>query len=176
MCTFRPLYANISHIMITTLVVDGYNAINAIPHVQEELKKSLFAARKAILAICKEYARSSGYITDFKVVFDGKDQYRRLEGVVIPRKREQVFAATGEGDDKIIAIIKKCAKVGRVVVASNDNYVRNNARAYGASRISSEELVRTKKTDLRQSDTGSKSIDNRTQFDITEHYKRKLGL
>jgi predicted RNA-binding protein with PIN domain len=88
--------------MQTTLVVDGYNAINAIPKAGKELAKSLEAARNAIIAISKEYARSSGYITDVRVVFDGDDQYRHFDGMNIPGVTFHIFSRTGKGDDKVI--------------------------------------------------------------------------
>ena len=161
--------------MATTLVVDGYNAINAIPEVQKKLKTSLKSARSTILAISKEYARSSGYITDVRVVFDGSDKNRRKEARM-PHGKNLVFSGTGKGDEKIIETVKKCAQKGKVVLASNDNYVRNNARAYNAKIISSEELTSTKKRVKSSSKSSEKKIDKSLQDEITREYKERLGL
>jgi predicted RNA-binding protein with PIN domain len=166
----------LNNAMKTILVVDGYNAINAISEARKELKKDLRSARKAIMIMAKEYARSSGYITEFRVVFDGTDKYRNLNGFDISHGKTQVFSGTGEGDEKIIETIKKHSRKGKVVLASNDNYVRNNARAYGASVINVEELickkekgVRTKKQDRK------KKLSKDVKEKITKEYRESLG-
>jgi len=158
--------------MKTTLVVDAYNAINAIPEVRKE-KKGLRHARKAIMDICREYARSSGYITDIKVVFDGNDRYRYMD---IPRDSTQVFSETDKGDKKIIDTVRVCSRQGRVVLASNDNYVRNNSRAYGASLIDVRELTETKKREHEPEKNGDKHIGRRTREEIDREYREELGL
>ncbi|MFH1846820.1 MAG: NYN domain-containing protein [Candidatus Omnitrophota bacterium] len=170
--------------MSVTLVVDAYNAINAIPRVRKLIKQELYSSRKAILDISREYVRSSGYITDLKVVFDGKDKYR---GQGILHSKDHVFSATGKGDDRIIEIIKACSRKGRVVVASNDNYVRNNGRAYGASLIRSEELVKPKgigkktrglkvEKRSRASKIQGKRLNADLENEITRKYGEELGL
>lgn len=168
--------------MQTTLVVDGYNAINAIPRAKKELSNSLEAARNAIIAISKEYARSSGYITDVRVVFDGDDRYRHLDGLNIPGVTFHIFSRTGQGDDKVIETVKKYAERGRVVLASNDNYIRNNARAYGAAIVDVRELEGRRAAGGRGQGAGSrakdatKKISPSVEKDITRHYMAKLGL
>ena len=158
---------------MTTLIVDGYNAMNAIPHVQSLMGKDLHAAREVIVSISREYARSSGYITDVRVVFDGDDRYRYLDKINIPRGRTQVFSRTGKGDDKVIEIVKKHSEKGKVVVASNDNYVRNMSRGYNASLIDADELAPKKKP---RSGGAGKKISGSLKRRITEEYKRHLGL
>lgn len=158
--------------MKTTLIVDGYNAVNAILEARKELKKSLRAARSIITAMSVEYARSSGYITEFKVVFDGIDKYR---GANILRGKTQVFSRTGGGDNKIIEMIRKCSKNGKVVLASNDNYVRNNARAYGASIINAEVLA-GKKRGPSKGKKEEKKISRDLKEKITKEYREKLGI
>lgn len=155
------------------LIVDGYNAINAIPEAKKELKKGLKAARSAILALSKEYARSSGYIKDFCVVFDGVDENRRLDRFAIPRGRRQVFSGSGAGDEKIIETVKKYSAKGKVVLASNDNYVRNNARAYGAAIIDVRELAGKKR---KKSRSKTKGIDKGLKEEITREYREELGI
>ncbi|MFH1665746.1 MAG: NYN domain-containing protein [Candidatus Omnitrophota bacterium] len=159
--------------MAVTLVVDGYNAINAIPETRRELEKSLYSARKMILAISREYARSSGFITDVVVVFDGSDRFRDM-GML--RSSSEVFSGTGAGDDKIIETVKKYSSRGRVVIASNDNYVRNNSRAYGASPINVEEMVSAKKKRSATPEKHGKRIDPAVKEEITREYGRELGL
>ncbi|MDP8299398.1 MAG: NYN domain-containing protein [Candidatus Tantalella remota] len=164
--------------MITTLVIDGYNAINAIPEARKKINESLLSARSAIIIIAKEFVRSSGYINDFCVVFDGQNKYRNLERMHIPVGGVQVFSESGEGDDTIIDTVRKYANEGRVIVASNDNYVKNMSRGYGASLMSVDDLVRRKGKDSWKKSEGDekKRIGRRDQNKITKDYMKELGL
>ena len=162
--------------MPATLIVDGYNAINAIPEIRKKIKKSLAEARKAILEKTAKYARSSGYITDYRVVFDGSNRYRYLDMLELPHGRTHVFSRTGRGDETIIETVKKYARRGKVVLASNDNYVRNNARAYGAALISSEELVLKKKRPKKPKKSTNKYIDQTLADDITREQKERFDI
>ena len=162
--------------MKTTLIVDGYNAINAIPETRKKLKESLLSARSAIITIAKEYVRSSGYITDFCVVFDGQDKYRSRDRMDAGRARAQVFSRTGDGDDKIIRTVKEYSSTNRVIVASNDNYVRNMSRGYGASHIPVEDLVKKKIKRKAQKKATGKRISGRARSAINSEYKKALGL
>ncbi|MBD3426470.1 MAG: hypothetical protein GF409_04505 [Candidatus Omnitrophica bacterium] len=162
--------------MRTTLVVDGYNAINAIAKTRRHLGKDLLSARSDIITITKEYVRSSGYITDFCVVFDGQDKYRHNERLYGAGDISQVFSRTGEGDDKIIRTVKEYSADGRVIVASNDNYVRNMSRGYGARILPVENLVKKKRSVSRKERGSSKRIDEKIKNRITREYRRMLGL
>ncbi len=159
--------------MKTVLVVDGYNAINAIPRTRKELKKSLYSARKAILAICKEFAKTSGYIQDFCVVFDGETAHRSRDMMEIPHGGTHVFSATGGGDRKIIDTVKKFSRKGKVILASNDNYVRNNARAYGAALMDARDLLKKKS---RKVSVDRKRIKKSLEERITRQYGKELGI
>ena len=169
--------------MKTVLIVDGYNAINAIPETKKLLKENLLSARSRIIMLTSEYARSSGYITDFCVVFDGQDRYRHLERLYIPSSSKQSFSGTGEGDEKIIETVRQYSSRSgvRVVVASNDNYVRNNARGYGASLLKAEvlsggEAEPKKKKEKRLNAPEEKKISAEMKEKITREYRKELGL
>jgi len=162
--------------MATTLVVDGYNAINAIRTTRNMiLNGQLEEARREIMEIAKKYARSSGYIKDVCVVFDGDDKYRHLDRVSnIPGNH--VFSGTDKGDDKIIQTVKRYSSFSRVIVASNDNYVRNMSRGYGASLMAPEDLAPEKHHEHHEKKGPAKEIDKKTRDAITEDYMRELGL
>ena len=130
--------------MATTLVVDGYNAIMASNEGKKTIMKGLKEARDYIVGIAEEYARSSGYIDQVRVVFDGDDKYRVLDQLDVSRGNTQVFSRTDKCDDEIIKMAKSCSAYSRVIAVSNDNYVRNGCRPY-ASIMHSEELFISKK-------------------------------
>jgi predicted RNA-binding protein with PIN domain len=169
--------------MKTILIVDGYNAINAISETKELLGENLLSARSRIIMLTSEYVRSSGYINDFCVVFDGQDKYRHLEKLYLNAGTRQAFSRTGDGDEKIIETVRQYSSVAgvRVVVASNDNYVRNNSRGYGASLIKPEDIAGKKGAGKRGfAKSAPKDTDkrmSRAERDrINREYKKELGL
>lgn len=162
--------------MKTFLVIDGYNAIFGIPSLKAIAKRSLIDARRKMMSISHKYARSSGYITDVRIIFDGDNRYGNKSEIPGPRRVRHSFSLTGEGDDTIIATINKCSRIGRVVVASNDNYVRNNARGYGASLIYVQELTGNTTRKSAPQDGDIKKIGKRKANRINREYMEELGL
>lgn len=130
--------SNIIIINMKILVVDGYNVINKIRDLSEIADRSLKDARYAVTELSNEYKKRDGSISEVYVVFDGQNQYRDLD---ISRPKEYIFSDTGEGDRKIIETIRRAADKGAVVVVSDDNHVRNNARADSASLMRPVELI-----------------------------------
>ena len=120
------------------LVVDGYNVINEIRDLLEIADENLKGARDAVTKLANEYKQRDGGISEVYVVFDGQNQYRDLD---IPRRKEHIFSDTGEGDRKIIETIRNASVKGTVVVVSDDNQIRNNARAYSATLMRPIDLV-----------------------------------
>jgi predicted RNA-binding protein with PIN domain len=114
------------------LVIDGYNAICKIPGLRKIMDKDLSGARSSITFMAEEYKRTCGGIARTVVVFDGRDEYMGLNG---SGRGVQRFSRTGQGDDEIIAVVKKLSLSYDVSVVSDDNYIRNNARAHGAAII-----------------------------------------
>ena len=121
------------------LVVDGYNVINRIGDLSEIADGNLKNARDAVTKLANEYKKRVGDISEVYVVFDGQNQYRDLD---IPIQKEHIFSDTDEGDRKIIETIRRASDKGAVVVVSDDNQVRNNARAYSAGLMRPIELIK----------------------------------
>ena len=113
------------------LIVDGYNAIHKIPEIDDLLDESLEDARDAITDMARNYQRRDGGIAEVHVVFDGKDEYRRLSF----NKPNQVFSPTGQGDRSIIRLAQDKSSKFHVIVVSDDNRVGNSCRAAGATVI-----------------------------------------
>ena len=121
------------------LVIDGYNVINKISYLSKIADRNLQEARQAVTELADKYKRKDGGISEVYVVFDGKDQYRNLD-ILTPK--EHIFSTTGQGDRKIIETVKRASDKGIVTVVSDDNYVRNNARAYSASLLHCNQLIK----------------------------------
>ncbi len=124
------------------LIVDGYNAINRIDYLSDISDSSLQEARDAVTDLANEYKRKKGGVGEVYVVFDGQNQYR---GLGIPKPKEHVFSDTGKGDKKIVELMRRFSDKGNLVVVSDDNYVRNSARAYSASLLRPQDLVKTRR-------------------------------
>ncbi|MEA3560611.1 MAG: NYN domain-containing protein [Candidatus Omnitrophota bacterium] len=120
------------------LIVDGYNVMNKIGYLSDISDESLKDARDAVSKLAKEYKRRDGGISEVYVVFDGKNQYR---DVAIPRPKEHIFSDTGKGDQKIVELIRKFSDKHTIIVVSDDNYVRNSARAHCASLLRPSQLL-----------------------------------
>jgi len=159
---------------MNALIVDGYNAIYKITELQTLLDKSLLEARREVTRLAKDYQRKTGGIAEVYVVFDGKDDYR---GSPHPPLANQIFSKTGEGDEAIIKTVEKLSGRYHCIVASDDNFVRNNARAYRATVISIAEFsagAKKKKTAKRSDASDEKRIDPKSAREITDYFKRHL--
>lgn len=121
------------------LIVDGYNVIHKIEYLSDIADGNLKEARNEVTKLANEYRRKVGGISEVYVVFDGQSRFQDLD---IPRPKEQIFSETGMGDKKIIETIRKYLHKGSLIVVSDDNYVRNNARAYKASLLQPIDLIR----------------------------------
>ncbi len=158
------------------LVVDGYNAIHKIKHLQSMLDESLYAARKALTQVAMDYQRKVGGIAEVHVVFDGKDAYR---GQSLSAPAHQVFSKTDDGDRTIIRIVRKLSSRYHVVVASDDNFVRNNSRAHNASTITISEFVaaiRKKSARTKLNISEEKKIDPKVAQEITKQLRKRFAI
>ncbi len=156
------------------LVVDGYNAIYKIPRLQRLLDQSLAQARKGVTALARNYKRRCGGIGKICVVFDGKDEFRdRLDTA---KSTEEVFSRTDCGDKEIIRVVGDLSGEYDVIVASDDNFVRNNSRAQRATVITIAEFAAMgegKKPAEKVTPTRKVNIDDALEIDkeLREHYK-----
>ncbi|MDD5439581.1 MAG: NYN domain-containing protein [Candidatus Omnitrophica bacterium] len=120
------------------LVVDGYNAACKIPYVRALMDKDLKAARDGVSRLAEDYSRRKGGFARVMVVFDGRNEYRHPFDHCDRKKR---FSRTGEGDAEVISAVRSLSKKYNVEVVSDDNFVRNNARAYNARPVSVREFA-----------------------------------
>ena len=121
------------------IVIDGYNAIHKIPSLRKQLDISLYNARSEITKLGLEYKRLTGGVAKVVVVFDGQDRY--AINTVWKKEETHVFSKTGKGDQEIIRVIRSLADRYDVIVVTDDNYVRNNARAHNAGVIAVKDFM-----------------------------------
>ncbi len=161
------------------LLVDGYNVINRLPELRPSLAGGLENAQNALALQISTWKRAHpGF--ECVIVFDGNpvhgpDAVRRLAGI------KCIFSRTPHGGDAtIIAFVRDhWGRTSDITVVSDDNYVRNNCRAHGASvQPSSFILVRAARpAGSRGKPTADgKDIDRRTAAEIDRELKKKFGL
>ena len=124
------------------LILDGYNTIHKIGYLSAIADRSLKEARSEVTRLANDYKRRIGGISEVYVIFDGQSRFQDTD---IPKPKEHIFSATGMGDRKIVDTIRKFSSRGKLMVVSDDNYVRNSARAYKAGLLRPTDLVRRKR-------------------------------
>jgi len=158
------------------LVLDGYNLIYKIPEVRRFLDKSLLEARSEITRLAGEYKRKMGGVGKVYVIFDGRDEYAGLDHL---RAKNQIFSRTGKGDQTIIAAVSKLTAQYDVTVVSDDNYIRNNARAHNAACISASDFMavinkRSKKTTPHAS--RDEKLTDKQAKEINDELRKHWGI
>lgn len=125
-----------------TFIIDGYNVIYKIPQLEEQLENSLQSAREALVNFINiNKPQADKYV----VIFEGRDEHFGLSpsesGYV-----KLIFTNTNEeADRRIVDILKSADNTRSLVVVSDDNYVLNHAKGFGAGRMSAAEFFKTKK-------------------------------
>jgi len=148
------------------LIIDGYNAIYKTPSLRKLLDISLEEARRGITRLAEDYRRKSGATIKISIVFDGPvrqidelprqahhndfgpaSPYESRQGGLVSAKSDgpasHVFARGHDADREIVELLKHYAKKYDTTVVSDDNFVRNSARAYKAHVLSIEEFRRS---------------------------------
>ena len=123
------------------LIIDGNNALHAIPDISKELTKDRNLARDSLLRfLAPLQSNENGLLT---VVFDGKCGKGRLyqyEGI---KNYTVIYSSSVQGADGVIEKMLIASKFPeRISVATNDGLIRNCAFQTGASTIRIEELLK----------------------------------
>ncbi len=162
-------------------VVDGYNVIHAVPELERKLDQSLRSARDALVALCRTIQSLRGDVQKVVIVFDGSSAFRDLPQENFPGV-EILFTESGEdADDRILDVLREKSPGQNFCIVSNDNYVSNHARAFGAERMTAvrfQALAAPRKKTLQRpgaAETGEE-LPGSIARKLTEDYKRYLGL
>ena len=165
---------------MTTLILDGYNVIHAVPELARHLDHSLQSAREALVRLCREYRARRGDIGRLYVVFDGRDV--QAFGSPAPQDERVTVCFTQrpqEADERILRLIESQSAGSRCVVVSNDNEVFNNARAFGARVVSVQAFyAQARPASMRRphprASSGKAILSTRDAQQITEAYRKHL--
>ena len=165
--------------MTKILLIDGYNVINRVPELQASLDGGLQNARNRLALQVSSWSHEHPAV-ECVIVFDGDFQYmggrdQRLAGI------RCIFSlARHGGDAELIRFVRDHkGKTPDITVVSDDNNVRNNCRAHGAS-VQTSSYIMTGKT-RRPGPQGKipadgKGIDKKAAADIDKELRKKFGL
>jgi len=123
------------------LIIDGNNALHAIPDISKELTKDRNLARDSLLRFLAPLQSNENCL--LTVVFDGKGGKGRLyqyEGI---KNYTVIYSSSVQGADGVIEKMLISSKFPECIsVATNDGLIRNCAFQTGASTIRIEELLK----------------------------------
>lgn len=162
-------------------ILDAYNVIHKIQKLEAALEKDLRSARDALVELCRDFASLRGDISQIILVFDGNSRFNDLPHTNVP-KIKMVFSETGEGaDERIVTILERLTDEKNKCVVSDDNFVLNHARAYETRVMSVSEFERlinpeSKKRGNQTGNPGHSALSPQAAAEITETYKKQLGL
>ena len=160
-----------------TYILDGYNVIFSIPHIEAETNVSLELARDTLFHFCDKFLEARKDTKKIHIVFDGKSQYAELANDSYG-KIEVIYTATGQtADDAIIKILDEMSSLRQTYVVSNDNYVRNHARVFGVDRLHVHEFeALAQKNAESRSGCSDKKLPADEAQKVTDEYRRYLNL
>ena len=115
-----------------TYIIDGYNAIHAIPEIEDLLGESLEAARIGLVRLLVVFRDSRKDVDRIFVVFDGRSDGPDEEVAVAEGITAIFTRSSKEADRKILDIINDSNQPESITVVSNDNFIHNNSRSLGA--------------------------------------------
>ena len=161
-------------------ILDAYNVIHKIRGLERALDKDLRTAREALIGFSARFAAARGGISKIILVFDGRSEFRDLPHRV-PPKVELIFSETGEdADERIITVLENLPRNARACVVSDDNFVRNQARAHQTPVIPVSEfeaLIRhAEQKGKKTAPPASFSLPSAVADKITDDYKKQLGI
>jgi predicted RNA-binding protein with PIN domain len=114
------------------LIIDGYNVLRKVKRFDRHLDLSLEAGRAHFIGAVESYRSRNRSFDEVVIVFDGKEGIGPSREVCRCNVRASFSRGGSSADDHIRNLLSRHAKSCRITVVSDDNYVRNSARAYGA--------------------------------------------
>jgi len=165
--------------MTKILLIDGYNVINRIPELKPSLDGGLENARSRLALQISTWSQTHPAI-ECILIFDGDLQYaggrdQRLAGI------RCIFSRTSHGgDDEIIRFVRGYkGRISDITVVSDDNNVRNNCRAHGASVQPSSYIMTGKSRQAggrMKAPADGKGLSKKAASEIDKELRKKFGL
>ena len=161
------------------LIIDGYNAIGKIRELESKKDTSLEASRMHLIKMLLDFMSQKRIFDKVFVVFDSKEKALGVRkdsyGDV-----EVLFATSDRDADRVIVdLLRDSSSEEKISVSSDDNFIRNHARAYGCDVITISELrkiIMLKKKNYRSKITRDKHIEGEKANSINAELKKHWRL
>jgi predicted RNA-binding protein with PIN domain len=161
------------------LLIDGYNVINRLSELKTSLNGGLENARNKLAFLISRWSKQHPAVESV-IIFDGDVRFsggreQRLAGI------RCLFSQTSHGgDDAIIRFVRDYqGRTSDITVVSDDNNVRNNCRAHGATVQPSSYIMSVKMRSScgrAKAPEDGKSVDRKTAAEINKEMRKKFGL
>jgi predicted RNA-binding protein with PIN domain len=123
------------------LIIDGNNALHAIPELSKELTRDRNLARDSLIRFLEPI--QSGENCLLTIVFDGRGGKGRVYQHGGNKSFTIIYSSSAQGADGVIERMLLAAQFpDRISVATNDNLIRSCAYEAGASTMRIEELIK----------------------------------
>lgn len=145
-------------------MVDGNNAMHAIPTLARELEIDRNQARDSLLRLLEPLATGDHCV--LTVVFDGRGGRSSLSKHANMKNYTVIHSSSSQGADGVIERMLMASKSPeRIVVATNDGLIRNCAYECGAAAMRIEDLVSQldQKIDQNTNKVRNRSSGNKKQ-------------
>jgi len=155
------------------LMIDGNNAMHAMPDIARELALDRNLARDSLIRTLEPLIADGNRVT---LVFDGKDGRGSLRKHAGLEAFDIVYSSSTEGADGVIErMVMASKRPEKICVITNDNLIRNCAYAHGASAMrvhefmkrldhSIDQVSRRAKTSRLSPRPSAESFHNRLEF------------
>ena len=122
------------------LMIDGNNAIHAIPELLQELAVDRNQARDSLVRMLEPVTNTGTRLT---VVFDGRGGRGSIQKFGSSNLLDVVYSSSQEGADGVIERMVMASKYpAQICVVTNDNLIRNCAFSCGASAMRVDQLIK----------------------------------
>lgn len=160
------------------LIIDGYNAISKIKPLEATKDKSLEASRLYFIKLLKDFTARKKTFDKVFVVFDSQEEAFGVRKTSYGKVEALFGTATRDADSVIVDMLKKAAYEDKISISSDDNFVRNHARAFGRDVISIKDLKRIimLKEENFRGRIRRKEIKIDNIRDINEELKKHWGI
>ena len=161
----------------STIILDGYNVIHKIKSLCGSGGKSLEAQRKSLTDFMVRWKHEKPYHGKIIIVYDGKDEV--YGGDQAPGPFQVIFTRSNEeADERIVALLRESKEPAKLLVVSDDNFVKNHCSVYSVDHKPVSFLVQksASKKNSQQKTDSPKEIDPRTQQEINDLLKREWGI
>jgi len=158
------------------LVVDGYNAIHALPELRARLDHSLEHARDGLMKIAREWrARHAAW--EVVIVYDGQTGVMSPESAKGGGGVRAVFTPSRqEADDRIKKMIRQKERGAEMVVLTRDREILGCGRDHGVRGENPEFLVRRSEPKSKKAAAAGPKKDTaaKDRKEVTDWYREAL--